>query len=47
MGLQARELGGDAGLDVEFQVVGAGGVGLRWGNGLEDEVTGSIERVWS
>ncbi len=43
LGFQAAEFGGDAGLDVEFYVFGAGGVGF--GAGLEgvDEGLGEAD----
>lgn len=50
-GFEAGELGGDAGLDVEFEVFGAGAVGLqvRLKSGLLAEYTVArkdIEREW-
>lgn len=43
LGVEAGELGGDAGLDVQFEVVGAGAVGF--GAGLEgvDEGLGEAD----
>ena len=44
-GFEAAEFGGDAGLDVEFEVLGAGAVGLRVVLEFAG-ITGAVGIVW-